>query len=88
MLKQGSLRPLFELISHLLDIEQLLVNDTMELLEVRDNFSRSVNRILNFKELGNHRSHTFVILREDGLEHREVVLGHFVSNFIEDVNEL
>jgi hypothetical protein len=39
MLKQVGLASFFEFISHFLNVEQLLVDDTMKFLEVTDNFS-------------------------------------------------
>ena len=87
MFEQVRLWPLFELICHLLDIIELFVNDTMQLFEVGNNLSASVNWILNFEIVCNHRSDWLIVFGKNSLKDREVVLSHFVSNLIKDVNK-
>lgn len=47
-----------------------------------------MNGILDPQEISNHWSYAVVIFREDCLEHRKVVLGHFVCNLVYNINEL
>ena len=47
-----------------------------------------MNWVLDLKIVCNHRPHRLIVFREDGLEHREVVLCHLVSDLVENVDEL
>jgi hypothetical protein len=47
-----------------------------------------VDWVLNLEVVGNHGPHALVVLREDGLKDREIILSHLVSDLIEDINEL
>ena len=59
----------------------------MKLLKVADNFSRSMNWVLDFEVVTDHWSYAFVILGEDSLEDTEIILRHFESDLIKNVDE-
>ena len=44
--------------------------------------------VLDFEVVCNHWSYRLIVLREDCLEDRKVVLGHLVCNLIENIDEL
>ena len=46
-----------------------------------------MDSILYFEEISNHWSDALIVLRKDGLENSEVVLGHFVGYLVDDVNK-
>jgi len=86
--KQIGFGALFEFISHFLDVVELFVNNTMQLFKITNNLSRSVNWVLNFQKVGDHGANAIVILGENRLENRKVVLGHLVSDLVENIDEL
>ena len=59
----------------------------MQLLEVADDLSRSVDGVLDLQEVRDHWTDALIVLGEDSLEDREIVLCHLVRYLVEDLDE-
>lgn len=55
---------------------------------IANDFPGSVHRVINLQEVLYLGSDAIVILRKYSLEYREVVLSHFVDDFVENVHEV
>ena len=59
----------------------------MEFFIVGYDLPRSMEWIIKVEKILNLRSNTFIILREEGLEDREVILRHLIYYFIKGLKE-
>lgn len=59
----------------------------MEFFIVSYDLPRSMEWIIKVEKILNLRSNTFIILREEGLEDREVILRHLIYYFIKGLKE-
>ena len=88
MFKKIGFGALFEFINHFLDVVELFVDNTVQLFKITNNLPRSVDWVLNFQKVRNHGANAIVILGENRLENRKVILGQLVSDLVENIDEL
>jgi len=55
----------------------------MKLFVIEYNFSRTHHGVLQSKEVGDRGTHGIVVFRKNCLKDTEIVLSHFVNDFIE-----
>jgi hypothetical protein len=60
----------------------------MQFFKITNNFPRSVDWVLDFEVVSRHWSYTFVVFWENSLKDWEVILSHFIGDFVKDVNKL
>jgi len=61
---------------------QFLIDQLVQFLIVEYDLSGAHHGVLEGEEVGDRGADRVVVLREDRLEHAEVVLRHLVNNFI------